>query len=284
MFLLCDCDKHVLILCTIQFKSKRVQFVPIMNKFKTFYQIVCALGAVGMTSYCIRKYIKNENIAIVNHREFHVGPEDIYPSTTICLFNYDFGPFKDHHSMNKTELFKMMKGLKRYDHTLLGNLSYEDLTININDYVTFVKYKVNEDDYVNIHCNSTCFKSSGGDSTMKCFSHDIKFQQNMQIHSLYFYVDENIREILRTQMLRFYFHHPGQLIRNGLHPAVRKFFLQNMTELAFSIQSLTVLRRREDGNTACSSSNMDDDKIIWEKAALGFNCTSIYPGKRLVHI
>ena len=62
-------------------------------------------------------------------------------------------------------------------------------------------------------------------------------------------------------------HHPGQLFRTGLYPAVSGRKLNNLTSLRLAVQSLTVLRQRKDGEIYCNSANSDDDKSILEKAA-----------------
>ena len=221
----------------------------------------------------------NKNIATVNHKEFHVAHEVIYPSISICFQSFGSGPFVDHQSMKKSEILYMMRGWTKYNQTFLGNSSYEDLTININDYVKSVYYRTTGRDYERYDCNATCFKASGGDSVMSCFSHDVKFERNSQIHSIRVEFDEKIRAIFRTHLIRVYFHHPGQLIRSGWHPAAKMSFTTNLRELKFSIQSLTVLRRRVDANIPCSSLSFDDDKNILENIGRELNCTSIYPGK-----
>ena len=58
-------------------------------------QLFCIIGAVGMTAFCIHKYIKNESVVSISYRRFHSTPEDIYPSISICFKNGQTGPFVD---------------------------------------------------------------------------------------------------------------------------------------------------------------------------------------------
>ena len=129
---------------------------------------------------------------------------------------------------------------------------------------------------------SECFKSYG-DVFMKCFTHDIKFDQRLRIWDMFITFDENIKQIVKTKSVRFYIHHPGQLFRTGLYPVVSQRKLENLTSLRLDIKSLTVLRERKDGKIYCNSASSDDDKSILENEAKKIKCASIYSGKCIHH-
>ena len=57
-------------------------------------------------------------------------------------------------------------------------------------------------------------------------------------------------------------HHPGQFFRTGAYPVVSARNLRNLTSLRLEVQSLKVLRKRENGRIHCNSANSDDNDII----------------------
>ena len=113
---------------------------------------------------------------------------------------------------------------------------------------------------------------------MQCFTHDIQFDKSLKIWDIFISFDENIKQIVATRNIKFYIHHPGQLFRTGLYPAVGGRRLKNLTLLRLEVQSLTVFRERKDGEIYCNSGNSDEDKIILENVAKEMNCSFIYPG------
>ena len=125
-----------------------------------------------MSCYCLRKYLNNESIAAVSYTEFHDSPDDVYPSITICLSNGISGPFVDTENMNKTEVANMIKEWGNINSSILGNVTYDDITIGMQDFGTNLTY-VSEEGKSNPCKNKTCFKSYG-DAVQKCFAHDIR--------------------------------------------------------------------------------------------------------------
>ena len=49
-------------------------------------------------------------------------------------------------------------------------------------------------------------------------------------------------------------------------------------EIMLKIQSVTVLRNRENAKIVCNPVSFQDDKILLEQAVNQFNCTTKYPG------
>ena len=142
------------------------------------YQILCIVGAVGMTSFCVFKYFKNESIVSVSYKVFHYTPDDVYPSISICLGNKKFGPFVDTNNISAEDISDMMKGRTKYNQSLLKNITYEDMTIRLP--VERLEYlRIEEDLTFKEPCvDSKCFNPSG-DGRVKCFTHDLIFTEGI---------------------------------------------------------------------------------------------------------
>ena len=244
-----------------------------MMKIGVLYELLCISGAVIMSVYCLMKYMKNESVVALNYTEFHASQEDVYPSITICFSNGVFGPFVDTEYIIKTETAHTIKEWGNINNSMFGNISYDDITIGMEDFGANIIYDSEEGDIKPCE-NKECFKSYG-DALQKCFTHDIESMQNNKIYRIKFRFDKEIRNI--SMPVNIYFHHPGQFLRNGGSPALRSRVLENFNKLNFDITSVTVLRKREDG---FNPANSEDDKMIFDNTAKSLNCKSIYPGKQ----
>ena len=244
-----------------------------MMKIGVLYELLCISGAVIMSVYCLMKYMKNESVVALNYTEFHASQEDVYPSITICFSNGVFGPFVDTEFMNKTETANMIKEWGNINNSMFGNISYDDITIALEDFGANIIYK-SEEGNIKPCENKECFKSYG-DALQKCFTHDIESMQNNKIYKIKFRFYKDIRNIFMG--VNIYFHHPGQFLRRGGSHVLKNRFLENINSLDFDLTSVTVLRNREDG---CNPANSDDDKKILDNTAESLNCKSIYPGKQ----
>ena len=246
-----------------------------MNILKVLFKLFCIVGTLVMTSFCLHKYFKNDSVVSVSYKRFHDTPDDVYPSISLCFQSPKSGPFLDTDDIKKKDIRSMMTGITTFNKSLLGNLTYEDMTIKLK--IETIRYGILSRNFVQIPCaNSECFKTFG-DGMIKCFTHDIKFEKNMKYHSV----------IIRfkrswpggTQNMRIYNHYPGQLFRLGFHHVLNNLLGYNKIEL--NIQSVTVLRKRKNGSPGCNSASSDDDEILFRDAVKQFNCRALYQGQYL---
>ena len=80
---------------------------PRMKLLEHAFQLLCIAGAVGMTAYCIHKYLDDASLVSINSRRFHDNPGDVYPSISICLYG---GLFLDTNNVEGSDIAKMVKG------------------------------------------------------------------------------------------------------------------------------------------------------------------------------
>ena len=89
-----------------------------------------------MTTYSVMKYIRNESVVSLHHKEFHATPQDVYPSTTVCFSN-----------TNKTEVTRLMTKLEEFEKNL--NVTYNNITMNMEDFSTSIYYRVHQKELLN---------------------------------------------------------------------------------------------------------------------------------------
>ena len=247
-----------------------------MNKYKIFFQLLCIAGAVIMTSLCVVKYLNNDSVVSLSYQVFQVTPEDVYPSISICFRNPSFGPFVDTNNIKRETIAKMMKGQTKYDKNIFENITYEDMTISMTVEKMFYTLLRENSNYA-VQCDaSKCFKSYG-DGKVKCFTHDINYVHG-KLYRLLSIRIKKTKQIINEKM-DIYFHHPGQLFRNGYNPVLQGVLPRTVKRIRFNFQSVKVLRKRKDGKEKCNPGSFDDDTILYGNAVSMFNCTAKYKGE-----
>ena len=243
-----------------------------MKLLEHIFQLLCIAGAFGMTALCIHKYLDDGSVVSINNRRFHDTPGDVYPSISICLRD---GVFVDTNNVTGSDIEKMVKGLGKFNETFFENITYEDMTTTLQIEELF--YTTFQGEQIQVPCeNSKCFKMYG-DGGRKCFTHDIKFDKENKYKRMKIRIKKT-KTLINAEKIIVFFHHPGQLFRNGLDPVLTGPYHKIGNKIKFNIQSLSVFRNRQNKKLVCNSKIFDDDTILMEKNRQRLNCSSIYPG------
>ena len=193
-----------------------------------------------MTAFCIHKYLDDASVVSIDKRRFHDTPDDVYPSISICLVRD--GLFVDTNNVSGNEIKKMVNGLTEYNEKFFKNITYEDITTTLEIEELF--YKTFQGESIRIPCEkSKCFKIYG-DGFWKCFTYDIKFDKENRYKRLNIGIKKT-KHLMNVHNMRIFFHHPGQLFRNGLDPVLMGPYHKIANMIKFNIQSLSVFRIRE---------------------------------------
>ena len=248
-----------------------------MKKVEYVYKIFCISGAIGMTAFCFYRYSKNESRVSVNEKAFHDTPRDVYPSMTICLTAGKYGLFVDKNNVSRRDIVKMMTGFTEINQSVFENTNYDEMTMTLKVKrfrYRYLKGKFDED----IPCQKSKCMKIRGDSVGKCITHDIQFKKQVKYKEFNIHITKTT-SLMEADKMKIFFHHPGQLFRNGLDPVLSGPYHMMANNIKLNIQRLSVIEKRESGNTKCNMKIFDDDKILLENAAKKFNCTSKYPGE-----
>ena len=116
-----------------------------MYDLRQIYHITCVLATLGLVCWVSYEYSLNEDETQIHIKQFHKTPDDIYPSTTICIDD----PFVDkrlqefHPRLTAGIYREFLSGSTK----VAGNVDWNESGIEIDyDYVTYqleeVVYKV----------------------------------------------------------------------------------------------------------------------------------------------
>ena len=252
-----------------------------MNKLNILFQLLCIAGAVGMTLFCVLKYLSNESVVSVSLRVFHDAPDDVYPSISICFLHNDkYGPFVDTNGLIREDIAKMMTGRIKYNKSHFKNISYENMTMLLPlEKMTYMILRKDSGHRI-MPLNYKHFKTYG-DGKLKCFTHDVEFLHGKIIKRINIRLTKT-KQIGDSQMTIF-FHHPGQLLRNGNDPVLEGVSATKANIIRINVQSVRVLQNREHGKETCNPASFNDDKNLFEKSINIYNCTAKYKGQYTYH-
>lgn len=100
-----------------------------------------------------------------------------------------------------------------------------------------------------------------------------------RLTDLLYILQEKLKKFNEFVMLRFYVHHPGQLIRSFDKPAYETIlgdFEWERNLLTLAISQVSVLRRRKDANSPCNPDLDDEDFFIRKTIISRVGCIPIY--------
>ena len=118
----------------------------------TLFHILCIIALLGATSYCIYKYILDEDVSNITYQQFGAREEDKYPTISFCFYDdiiFDGKKMQsamntESKATNTDELANEYESLiSRYKKSLTGenlkdaikHIAYENATIDIRDYL-----------------------------------------------------------------------------------------------------------------------------------------------------
>ena len=130
------------------------------------FHTICILASLGATSYCIYKYILDEDVSNITYQQFGAREEDKYPTVSFCFYGDIIFDGKEMQSLMNmeskattiNELHNEYENLiSRYKSILVDensndemkNISYENVTIDIRDYLK--ELQVTSSDNVKIY-------------------------------------------------------------------------------------------------------------------------------------
>ena len=258
---------------------------------RKFYNIICVVAAVYMSVVCLESYILDEDVCLVDFKEFHNQPEDVYPSISIIIFN----PF--YHGKKSVDEFGYMQFLEgKIDwNDDFGEIDYNEVTINLSDHL--IDYRVWYDDeffaMLEGQYNNTENKnfkqpeSSLQLGGMKTFAFDTDYKPGKHVQAVEIVLNTTVfgTDELRPSNLdpgngyRAFgvaFTYPGQGIKTYSNVKytwpLRKKESAKYYTMVFSIKRMEVVAYRNKRNAPCVEDWRRVDEIAAEKLTGNVGC------------
>ena len=164
------------------------------QKIKLFVNVIFCLICLGATLTCvtisIRRWMLNEDICRISFKRFNGGPEQVYPTISICIFNpiFEYALNKFVNISNPRKLLHEWYLQEVLLGTELRNVTFDDITLDINQYLL-------DYDVLLLNQNRVSYKTikdvewkgpyvSLRDPQTKCFSFDIPYKLDKNIQGI----------------------------------------------------------------------------------------------------
>ena len=249
----------------------------------------------------VERFMENRDATSIQYKMYNDGPEDKYPTFSICFEGNSFLWYNEHQifheygiSASTYETMVMGKDTFRkeyipekdlYKKVPIGlrndSLPFDQFHVQIGDFLEVADFKTNKD-------NNTYYYQDGlsqkvkppffigyQTATMVCFT-----RQSDDISNL-IRVSDSIafkRDVLtnlhyKNTKIKFISHYPGQLFRSFDTPSFSTSFARYHWDeiLSFNLAQHTILRKRHDSNKPCNIEieNQDQNYLLGVSKSIG---------------
>ena len=274
-----------------------------MKVFENQLFLIFLLICFGLTCYetyiQLSEYVKNEDNAFIEYRNFNLEEKDTYPTFTICFLGDFFN--NDHQSFTTNNITPSTYGSflvgfededPKYDKIL-----YDDVSLNMMDkYVSrFDSAFSNESDFYRISYNTENKNRNeiplsitiqqpiihhGKPSFIRCISKNVTYQKNNIQTADGMWFDAKLMS-QKGYELRLYIHQIGQAMQAlmttpRLEITDTSEVLEIKQEYEYSIDNVEVLRKRHDSKIRCDESLLDETKLIRNMIMRKVGCIPAY--------
>ena len=251
-----------------------------MENWTRVFHLICSTAAFTLTCWCIYKYMKDDDVSLVNYKQYHTTTDSIYPSLTLCFNNPFLNEKLEQYGtgINTTTYSNFLKGL-HWDNRM-SRIDYDEVTLDISQYLEEAKI---------VLANGSVYRQEETlmhyvvirSSSLKCFSFDTPFLPDVGVEYLVVVVKNSIfpqgyrplhhdfnPNTGKGGGFEVRFNYPRQVFRSYFtakwiweslgHNATKKWI-----GMSFHMKNIEVLKRRSKYYLPCNSEwRYDDEKIM----------------------
>ena len=275
-----------------------------MVVLQALYHTVCIFSVLGLTGWCVHRYMKNEDATELSFKKLHNSEEDIYPSITLC-FNRPFLENQLHKydpglTINTYKEFLSGKAKNKKWNVTYRDVKYDNVTITLEDFLadlsvltthheflwwdiingSLVRNLSKMGDHLDMlqHEHKAIFYVSGRFSSKKCFTIDVPFVHDRPIYSAQIRINgsvfpHGIRPSKRE--LRAYIGYPNQFLRAtkvGYIRVVSDIPKTSCYGLFIHCGTLEVLQRRNKVGEPCNEKINQHDALTLKDCMSKVGC------------
>ena len=257
------------------------------DRLLTFgFHIICIIVALTMVGWCSYRYYLDEDVSVINYRQFNKEDNDLYPTLTLCVSGIGV--------MSRQQLGGKQKQLE-YQNFSAGILwsnemaakEFDNNTIQLENYLNVVWLTYMSDGREQLWAKVRGQQKSQTETfpflvtyrsyKAKCYSMDIDSNSIPQMKEERLYMIQLLIGDYDTSFgennsldLSVYLHYPKQLIRTNTLVEEKRLgedtYLRNgitTTTIDIMVQNIEVVRYRNKRLEPCDTEwKEDDDKIL----------------------
>ena len=254
----------------------------------------CVGVTFKLTLEQIKNYFDNEDSSKVLYKNFEdiAETESVYPMVSVCIVT-----FENKSLINEEKLFGTKHDTSDYQLAMLGDLDYqenklpndlsfENVTIHLKDYMdSFEIEDINNDvidkwDHSTDHNGVFPLKKSYQDPQTMCFSWNSR-NVSLSYVKVYFSKSKLIKTPSKDHEYYIYLYLTmnNQLIRNMLYLHKEDFWLisnKTYNHVRIDVTGISLLRLRKDANIPCDEKLANDDMNWMQHVMEEVGCVPLY--------
>lgn len=267
------------------------------TEWKIFFRLLAIFVTIGLTGWCLYKYILDEDVSSVEFVSFNDDEQQLYPALTISFWNpFSNEKLKTYGSgINTTTYSRFIQGI--YWDDRMTSIDYDDVTVSLEDYMTEIGVQYGNFStriwHDNFHKereyeNMPSFYVSNRNGGSKCFSFTMPYVKKIPVVSFFVRINADIfPNGKRTPHPNFdgsnvdaggfatFFHLPGEHLRSYFDKKYSWNSRENNTEnydMIFTVKNVEVLKRRNKFVKPCNKDWKNDDDILMDKIMQSIGC------------
>ena len=273
--------------------STTMRFDENYKRLKFSYNFACHSVAIAFIIYWIYHYSLNEDLCLVDYKNYYDAPSDVHPVLSLCLnVNYlvpEEKLLKLYPRANMTNYIDFLKG-NNFSSELI-DIDYKKVIIDINEYIAgeFI-CRMGEPCSILDSFNQTRKIFSSGFSIIDystvsfgCFTlqlpHDSQLLSYSVLLKTSIWPNKN-----RPQLagMFVFLHYPNQFLlsANTLRMSWPKRDRYDSLEMVFSVQGVEVVKRRSKQSNSCEEDWKNYDRTILEDKIRHAGCRASYQNPR----
>lgn len=243
-----------------------------MNKLSFAFRILCLITTIALIVFCLYVYCLNEDVCLVDFKNYYDTPDDIHPTISMCFKNFLDSERLMEHGVNDSSYLEYLKGEKIS--SKLSNIDFENVTLHLKDYVHEYcthwhngKFECNGHNLHKTKVVSNSFNGLWRKDFYKCFNLEMPLDGEIELFEVLFDNKVFPQGIRKNKDFVVVFHFPNQLFYSiqtiTYHWPARKN--KKTYFMTFQVNAMKVLKRRNKKNSPCMANwKTYDDDILKE--------------------
>jgi len=261
------------------------------NIFNLVFKAVCLTATLIMVGYWIMKFLRNEDVSVIDYQSLETVENPTQPEFSICLEN----PFKQ-EKFNGTGTGIQVKNYLAYlgghitgDDTY-KDIDFDDVSINLFDYLETVKLDLRQG---NNQIKKTCtdinncpfviFKNNFngfpiGLKFFKCFGVEVSKPYARVVTRVILVFSSRLTSLLKAigGMRSMVFHYPQQMLVSQGADDIWLESNETNKILMIKMKTVEILKRRNKFGNPCLLDWMHYDDSMYQKHMEGVGCRTPY--------
>ena len=286
------------------------------KSFRSIFSLFCILFAGYMTMIESLRYFENKDTSTFGYKKFGESPQDKYPTFSICLksisedfFSYfeeelddltgRYGSLLKYDGILRGAFFYhdgVLKALQEISYKKFSSHDLDKISFHLKNFAHEIRFQDRNSDLTEHYEENGCIRFPN--ETIDCRSSrnaTIPFHIGYKDHRMICFTRNSdsrpgverrldrisfpLKKMIATNLyISVVIHHPGQLTRSLDKPILesKASELKYNLNVIFSINQVSVLRRRPDAIKKCDNGLHDDDRVFRNKITRVVGCQPPY--------